>query len=316
MRVGEHKPMCTFDDCIGSLDPMCWKVGQSNSLQSRILHTLHHTVLLVSTVHLCSFGHELCSTDPKFLDQFSQAHIPFVPLHRTGFVKQSTIALTLQGMAFASVEQFIRDRRQEFSMLIVNQLEAAFANINHLFHSQVADMISRPMPSNGVLTKCFVVECFMNKEAYSTHMSLIPIKKYISIDHTFRVASNIGYVRSDGKWFTLYKSLFIAMNENGQVVTWFFTRTTSIDEVALQLKDVKEIRHQSWVPPHTILVDNCCSQRLKLKQIFVDSTIVKIDIFHAIQRIVRKIPKRHPYFYECMSDLKMVFHSPTDIGKL
>ena len=71
----------------------------------------------------------------------------------------------------------------------------------------------------------------------------------------------------------------------------------------------------TWLPSHTILVDSCCSQRLKLKSIFGNETKVKLDIFHGVQRITRKIPKRHPFFLDCMRDLKMVFRAPTDIGK-
>lgn len=323
-RVGTGIPVCTIGSCVGSLELKCWKVGQANSLQPRIVHTFEHTVLLVSAVFLCSFGHEVCSTDPRFLEQFSQAHVPFVLLHRTGFVKQfiqSTMSLIQQGLNFASVERFVSDRRQHFTMQIAYQIEEALKGQipsdfqSHFLYNQISELISKPIPSNDVLCKCFVVEFLLNRESYSLHMSSILVKKYISIDHTFKVASNIGFVRSDGKWITLYNSVFIVTNENGQVVSWLFTRTTSLDEVASQLKAVKELRSLSWLPPYTILVDNCCSQRPKLKQIFGDSAVVKLDIFHAIQRISRKLPKRHPFIFECLNDLKMVFRSPTDIGK-
>ena len=52
-----------------------------------------------------------------------------------------------------------------------------------------------------------------------------------------------------------------------------------------------------------------------MQQIFGEDTIVSLDIFHAIQRVTRKMSKRHPFFFECMNDFKMVFRSPTDIGK-
>lgn len=316
-RVGTGRPVCIIDTCVGSLELKCWKVGQTNSLQPRILHTFEHTVLLVSAVFLCSFGHEVCSTDPRLLEQFCPAHIPFVLLHRTGFVKQffqSTMSLIQHGMTFASVERFISDRRHQFTMQITNQIEELIPSDSFL-HNQIAELITKPIPSNDVLCKCFVVEFLLNREGYNLHMSSLQVEKYISIDHTFKVASNIGYVRADGKWITLHNSVFIVTNENGQVISWVFTKSTSLDEVASQLKSVKDLRSQSWLPPYTILVDNCCSQRQKLKQIFGDSAVVKLDIFHAVQHIVRKIPKRHPFFFECVNDLKLVFRSPTDIGK-
>lgn len=135
------------------------------------------------------------------------------------------------------------------------------------------------------------------------------------LDHTFKLASNIGFVRSDGKWITLYNSVFIAMNEHGQVVSWQFTKTTSLDEVVMQLHNLCNRRSQSCWLPFTIFVDACCSQRQKLQQIFGEDAVVSLDIFHAVQRVTRKLSKRHPFFFECMNDFKTVFCSPTDIGK-
>ena len=43
-----------------------------------------------------------------------------------------------------------------------------------------------------------------------------------------------------GKWVTLYKSVFIALNEHGQVVKWQFTKTTSLDEVKSQLQRLQD----------------------------------------------------------------------------
>lgn len=40
------------------------------------------------------------------------------------------------------------------------------------------------------------------------------------------------------------------------------------------------------------VVDNCCTVQKKLQGIFGECINVKLDVFHAIQRIVQKIPKR------------------------
>ena len=232
--------------------------------------------------------------------QISQDHIPFVLLHKTGFLKQfiqSVLSLVQQGMTFSSVERFITDRREHFSNQIVMQIEGSlqgcfFSNTPlPIAPTSALALIGKPIPSNDILCKCFVVDFLLNRESYNLHMSSIAIKKYISIDHTFKVASNIGYVRSDGKWIMLYNSLFNVMNEHGQVVSWQFTHTTSLDDVLSQLHSVKNLRSNSWLPPYTILVDNCCSQRPKLMQIFGDTAVVKLDIFYAAQRITGKLPK-------------------------
>ena len=141
------------------------------------------------------------------------------------------------------------------------------------------------------------------------------VKKFLSFDHTFKVAANIGYVRSDGKWVTLYNSVFIVMNEMGQIVAWKFTTSTSLDEVTFLLNNLHNRLKNTWLPPHRIFVDNYCSQRQKICVIFGPDTLVKLDIFYAIQRITNKISKRHPFFTQCKNDLKMVMRSPSDLGR-
>ena len=61
-------------------------------------------------------------------------------------------------------------------------------------------------------------------------------------------------------------------------------------------------------------VDNCCALRLKLQSIFGSQLKVYLDIFHAVQRITKKIPKRHPYHSECIKCLSLVFRDPSDHG--
>ena len=63
-------------------------------------------------------------------------------------------------------------------------------------------------------------------------------------------------MRPDGKWVTLYKSLFIVMNELGQVLAWQFTSSTSIDEVKDLLKNLQSRLKNTWVTPGKVFVDN------------------------------------------------------------
>ena len=41
---------------------------------------------------------------------------------------------------------------------------------------------------------------------------------------------------------------------------------------------------------------------------------MKLDIFHAIQRITRAVSRNHALFHVCMNDFRMVFRHRTDIG--
>ena len=71
-------------------------------------------------------------------------------------------------------------------------------------------------------------------------MASIPIGESISFDHTFKIASNFGYVREDKKWITEYDSVFLVLNDKGQVLTWQLTKGTSFGEVTVLLQSLAE----------------------------------------------------------------------------
>lgn len=48
----------------------------------------------------------------------------------------------------------------------------------------------------------------------------------LSCDHTFKMSRNIGVVREeDSKFVTQFHQLFIALNENGEVLAWRLTKS-------------------------------------------------------------------------------------------
>ena len=63
-----------------------------------------------------------------------------------------------------------------------------------------------------------------------------------------------------------------------------------------------------------ITIDNCCQWRNKLKDIFGNHTSVCLDVFHAVQRISRALPKKHQLFHQCVDELWFVFRAGGDIG--
>lgn len=134
----------------------------------------------------------------------------------------------------------------------------------------------------------------------------------ISIDHTFHVAANIGYFRSDRKWISQYEAVFIVMNEKGEVITWQFTKTKGYDEIALLLKKLKQRVASQGSKITYIDLDDCCHLRDKLCQTFGAIT-VRLDLFHAVQRLTRCIVKKHKQAYTCLQQLKMVFREDGDI---
>ena len=104
------------------------------------------------------------------------------------------------------------------------------------------------------------------------------------------------------------------MNNEGEILTWQLTRTTSLDETLAMLTVLSERLVKNQASPKIICVDNCCIVRKKLQDIFGNDTFISLDLFHAVQRIVKSMPKKHPLFLHCKRDVSMIFRDPMDRG--
>lgn len=302
-----------------------WNV-QTPGHQPRSLHDLHHNVLLVPAVYSCADGHILLSTDPSILNLF-QVHeqVPFILLHRSGFLRtlaQAVINLFCEGLNFQSIENFIAQQRLDHCTALAVQLVASTDcnalmenSIKMVTASQPIILLQNPSPSNDLIARLFLAYFEHNKHALSDEIQNITADTFMSFDHTFRVAANLGYLRSDGKWVSQYSSLFLVMNELGQVLSWQFTKSTSIDEVTVILQDLHHRLQLQQRQPSLILVDNCCNVRNKLQHIFGPCIKVKLDLFHATQRLTRHLPKRHPFLSACLADIKLLWRQSGDIGQ-
>ena len=93
-------------------------------------------------------------------------------------------------------------------------------------------------------------------------------------------------------------------------MTWQLTKGTAFSQVGTLLKDLKE-RSNSI---QTVYIDDCCKLRAKIASVFGDSVSVKLDLFHAVQRITNTLHKRHPLVQQCMQDLQLVFRQDGDSG--
>lgn len=62
-------------------------------------------------------------------------------------------------------------------------------------------------------------------------------------------------------------------------------------------------------------IDECCKLRKKVESVFGPSTAVKLDLFHAVQRVTRTFHKRHSLFHQCLLKLRTVFRVDGDTGE-
>ena len=170
------------------------------------------------------------------------------------------------------------------------------------------------IPSNDAISQCFLKD-FIEKECYYvSEMTQLTSDVWISCDHTFKVASNIGYLREDNKWVQQYNAVFLVLNNEGKVISWQFTNGTSFCYIQTLLKNLKQRFERLGTTIQKITIDNCCQWRNKLQDLFGSDVTVCLDIFHAVQRVSRTLPKKHKLFHQCINDLRFVFRTDGDIG--
>ena len=104
------------------------------------------------------------------------------------------------------------------------------------------------------------------------------------------------------------------MNNLGQIVTWKFTSNLMFSSVEGLLVALCDRLDKQGVIVKEFYVDNCCSWKLKLQNVFVPDLRVIHNIFHAVKQIGDKIPKHRELRSACMEGLRLVFRYPSDRG--
>ena len=104
------------------------------------------------------------------------------------------------------------------------------------------------------------------------------------------------------------------LNDIGQILSWQLVPDTSYDTVWKMMTEIKERLDAQSKTLREIYVDDCCKVRNKLQHIFGETVLIKLDLFHAIQRITKKVSKRHSLFSDFVSSLKLVFRDPSNLG--
>jgi len=276
-----------------------WNDGSSIAKQPRVLHGMNDKVLLVSAVYSCEKRHKLLAHDETVLKQLPSHLIPFCLLHKTGFTQElvdTCQAFCRQGINFYCMETLILEKRWEN---FARKVQLHTINSERQVSCSYNEFLASPMsqaPSNDILSKCFVAGFLQNEELYINEMMAIPVTDSISFDHTFKIASNIGYLREDKKWISVYDSLLLVLNGEGKVLSWQFTKGTSFLEITNLLQDIAK-RAQGQLK--IIYVDDCCKLRNKIREIFGDNITVKLDLFHAVQHITKTLSKKQSFSPMC-----------------
>ena len=97
------------------------------------------------------------------------------------------------------------------------------------------------------------------------------------------------------------------LNENND---WRLTKSAGYSEVKDLLRDVKKRNDVNLKAVH---VDNCCQSRKQIQEIMGDVP-VKLDLFHAVQRITNVVPKRTEFSKTFCKEFSLVFRQDGDLG--
>ena len=209
-------------------------------------------------------------------------------------------------MNFYKIETFIQERRLD-TLARMEKLHQAHHNI--LGDTEVCKNENTfYSPSNDIIAKVVLAKFLKDERLYLAEITSIPVGESISFDHTFKVAANIGFNRDDGVWVHQYDSLFIVLGQNGKVLTWQLTKGTGFSQIGPLLTDLK----QRGSNLKCVYIDDCCKLRAKIGSIFGENVLVKLDLFHAVKRIITTLRKKHPLSHQCRQDLQLVFRKDGD----
>lgn len=299
-----------------------WKDGRTERDMPRKLYCIQEQVLLVSSVYLCDNHHQVLSHHPSILEELRKLlfRVPFVLFHKAGVTSElyNYISVSIHtGICIQDVENMLNLHQLQMQTCYHTQSPGD----NYNFCGSPVFEIDKEFIGRKLISSIFIRSFIESEHMYTDHMSQQK-GKWISFDHTFKVAANIGYWRN-GLWVKMYDSLFILMNEESDILGWQLTKGTSITKVQNLLQGLKNRYHNCREGDQIqgIVVDNCCHLRNAINGIFGIHIPVKLDVFHAVQRVVKSIPKRQNNALirqlrkQLLKDLRLCFRGAEDTGE-
>ena len=107
--------------------------------------------------------------------------------------------------------------------------------------------------------------------------------------------------------------MFFILNEEKEVVDFTLTKTLSHDELRPIHQKLKDRIGDTIL--QYVLTDLCCEQRSFYGGLFPNA-LVRLDLFHAVQRLTRKISKEdmEPQSKTFVVDAGLIFRRENDRG--
>ena len=151
-------------------------------------------------------------------------------------------------------------------------------------------------PTGYTIESTFLDMYMRRKDFYFSNM--VRSVSSVSVNHSFKISKSIGGFRlQDSIFINENMKLFIVLKEEGLVVNWKLTKTTAQKEIEPVLQSVKIMSGASWKYTFT---DTCCGCREIYEDIFPDA-LIKLDLFHACQRISKLLTDKNSNLAERFS---------------
>ena len=214
----------------------------------------------------------------------------------TGIYQGQNFMELSEGIASLNYREYMRNSRGGSELTI-----RGFENVPFNYY-----------PSNDKLMDLFLMQFERHKSLYENIM-LKQAGKILSCDHTFRTSKHTGVTREDGRFVNQFQNVFLGLNENGQVLTWKFTRTTAASEIIDTLKELKDRFDRSDTNLELIIVDDCCHVKNLYEQTF-PGVRVRLDLFHACMRVVQTVPKSEDFSKQFANEFSLIFRQNGDLG--
>ena len=301
--------VCYETGCGHPLSFWCWQDGRKSRYNPRCLYGVDGTTVLICQIFRCRSNHFITGCDPRVLNTFSQQiSLPFVLLHRTGVTLQAYTTIfdmVCQGTSFSDIESFFLWRCQEkhsSTRLTLHKLGMCFEEV----------ACPKQYISNDLIMELFIT--MFNKMKIFLQESMYSITaECLSCDHTFKLPKHIGLKRGND-WVPQYDSMFIIQSDKGEILFWQLTVGSAYNAVCDGLKSLNQRITDAQNKVKMVIIDNCCTWKRKLMDTFGEHVKIKLDIFHAMKRVSTVLSKKHPHFYNCVQDLRLVFRSKGDNG--
>lgn len=290
-----------------NINKMSRNKKRSNGKAPRFIYSLDGGVELITVSYNCKNGHshnilsESCQ-NKEFLNYFINTSeiILTKKFAFTEDIQQLLLKCLSEGFGSSKLDEIFRE------MLFENYLKRKIKYIDCCKRNNLI-IKSFPGPNNAInethnhLWSNITLHYFKkNKEYFDYALSCLKHNGTISDDHTFKICKKIT-IRINKKRYQLSGALYVVLS-NGVPVAMRYTDTKSPEDI----KTLHEYLERQ-LPVKLILSDQCCTDKNWLLKIHPNA-VIKLDLWHAYDRVVKGIAKKQPYRREALNDLKMIFY--------